>query len=130
MKPETMRDVDPAAIVIARPLGELAISKPDDAIDLKSCAELEWIAVRTRSSMYDIIVLSGGAGEVMIRGGRLFPEFRRAFVTGSIFGGSAVKLGSICVGLRLEFQVEGKSFVTSRIQGVSRHHLSISEGRA
>ena len=124
MKSETMSDVELASIVIAKPLGELAISTPDDAIDLKSCSELEWIAVRTRSSVYDIIVLSGEIGEVMIRGGRFFSEYRRAIMAGSIFGRSGVKLRSICVGLHLEFHFEGKSFVTSRIQAVSRHRLT------
>ena len=130
MKSETMSDVELAASVIAKPLGELAISTPDDAIDLKSCSELEWIAVRTRSSVYDIIVLSAEVGEVMIRGGRFFPEYRRAIMAGSIFGRSGVKLRSICVGLHMEFHFEGKSFVTSRIHAVSRHRLPVAEGRA
>jgi hypothetical protein len=65
----------------------------------------------------------------MIRGGRFFPEYRRAIVTGSIFGGSAVKLRKICVGLHMEMQLDGKSLVTSQIQSVSRHRLSIAEGR-
>ena len=47
--------------------------------------------------------------------------FRRAKIVGSIFGDSAVKLRSICVGLHLEFWVDGKSFVTSRIQAVSHY---------
>src|SRR6185436_11218717 len=44
-------------------------------VDLESCSEREWIVVQTRNSMYDLIVLSGDTGAVMIRGGELFKEF-------------------------------------------------------
>ena len=128
MKSEPMSDE--AAIVIVEPLKELALLTPDEAIDLESCSELDWVVVKTRSSVYDVIVLSGREGEVVIRGGRFFPEFRRAILTGSIFGGSAVKLRSICVGMHLEFHVDDKSFVTSRVQAVTRHRLALPEARA
>ena len=75
MKSETMSDAE-TPILIVKPLDELSTSNPDDPIDLESCSELDWIVVRTRSSVYDVIVLSGQHGEVMIRGGRFFPEFR------------------------------------------------------
>jgi hypothetical protein len=101
------------------PFGDLATSQPDDAIHIDSCPVFQWIVVRTRRSVYDIVVLGGDAGEVMVRGGRFFPEFRRATIAGSTFGGSAVKLRSICVGLRMELHVNGKFFVTSPIQAVS-----------
>jgi len=105
------------------PLEALMSSDLDDAIQLDSCRVFEWIVVTTRRSVYDIIVLSGDEGEVMVRGGRFFPEFRRARVAGSTDGGSALKLKSICVGLRMELNVNGKSFVTSRIQAISDRDL-------
>jgi hypothetical protein len=119
MKSEAMSDAG-TPILIVKPLDELSPSNPDDAIDLESCSELEWIVVRTRASVYDVIVLSGREGEVMIRGGRFFPEFRRASLSGSIVGRSAVKLRTICVGTLLEFRVDDKSFVTSRVEAVTR----------
>ena len=128
MKSEPM--CDEAAIVIVEPLEELALVTPDNTIDLESCDELEWIVVTTRSSVYDVIVLSGREGEVMIRGGRLFPEFRRAILTGSLLGRSAIKSRSICVGMHLEFRVDDKSFVTSRMQAVTRHRVALPEARA
>ena len=77
-----------------------------------------------------MIVLSGDSGLVMVRGGDLFPEFRRATITGARLDGVAVKLGTIAVGLRLEFVVDGKPVVTSRVQAISRHHLLVAEGTA
>ena len=43
----------------------------------------------------------------MVRGGSLFPEFRHAIVTASLFGGIAVLPRTIAVGLNLEFLVDG-----------------------
>jgi hypothetical protein len=113
-------DNTPASIVIATPVEKLADATVDRDLQLASCPALESIVVRTRSSVYELIVLSGDRGEVMIRGGRFFPEFRRATVAGSSFGGSCMKLRSICVGLYLELHTAGRLFVTSRIQAVSR----------
>ena len=118
MKPQTIVDNTPVSTVIATPVERLAAATDHD-IRLESCSELESIVVRTRRSVYEVIVLSGDTGEVMIRGGQFFPEFRRATVVGSTFGGSCITLRSICVGLCLELRVDRKSFVTSRIQSVS-----------
>ena len=92
----------------------------DGVVRLASCSELDHVVVRTERSMYDLIVLDGAACDVMVRGGRYFPEFRRAILAGSTFGGSAVKLRTICIGLHLEFNAGGKSVVTSRVQDISR----------
>ena len=119
MTPETLSGAGALSLVVAVPLEDQATPQPDEAIQLDSCPAFQWIVVRTRRSVYEIIVLSGDAGDVMVRGGRYFPEFRCATVVGSTFGGSAVRLGTICVGCYLELQVDGKSVVTSRIEAVS-----------
>ena len=121
MNRETPSGAEAPSLMVAKLLDQLPALQPDKTIQLDSCSALEWIVVRTRRSVYDIIVLAGEAGDVMVRGGSLFAAFRRAKIVGSIFGDSAVKLRSICVGLHLEFWVDGKSFVTSRIQAVSRY---------
>ncbi len=115
---------------IQTPAGEGSAAWLKDTLQLDSCPELEWITVKTRRSLYDVVVLSGDSGLVLIRGGDLFPEFRRATITGARLGGVAVKLGAIVVGLRLEFVVDGMPVVTSRVQAISRHHLSVAEGTA
>jgi hypothetical protein len=120
MNPETPSAADAPPVGAATLLDHLAARPPSGTIRLESCSALDWITVRTLQSAYDVIVLAGGAGDVMIRGGRLFPQFRRARIVGSTFGGSAAKLRSICVGLHLELCVDGKSFVTSRIEAASR----------
>jgi len=89
-------------------------------VALDSCSDFEWIVVRTKHSVYEIFVVCGKHGSAFVRGGRLFPTFRHATVAGSMIGAVAVALRSIVVGLHLELRIDGKSFVTSRIQSVSR----------
>jgi hypothetical protein len=91
-----------------------------DAIRLDGCSPFERIAVRTLNTDYTVVVLRGSAGDVLVRGGHFFAEFRRARLSGSTFGGSAIRLGMIEVGSRLELLVNGKPIVTSTIQSVSR----------
>ena len=40
------------------------------AIHIYSCAELETIVVKTRSSVYELVVLRGDRGDVLLRGGK------------------------------------------------------------
>jgi hypothetical protein len=125
MKSDTLPDVAEGQPAVLNTPAEPAGAKADDAIALESCSALEWIAVRTRHSVYDLIVLGGGSGDVMVRGG-LFPDFRHATVAGSTCGGIAVKLRTICVGCHLELYVDGESVITSRIESVSRDRLRIA----
>ena len=119
MNPVTLSGAGELSFAVAMPLEDQATPQPDEAIQLDSCDAFQWIIVRTRRSVYEIFVLCGEAGEVMVRGGRYFPEFRHATIAGSTFGGCAVRVGSICPGCYMELEVDGKSFVTSRIETVS-----------
>ena len=111
-------------------IGERAAARLGDVVELGACPELAWITVKTSRSSYDVVVLDGDTGDVMVRGGSHFPEFRRATVTGSLFSGIAVMLRTIAVGLNLEFVIDGASVVTSRVQAISRLHLPVVEGGA
>jgi hypothetical protein len=111
-------------------IGDRAASQLGDYVELDTCSELERIIVKTARSAYEVVVLAGDTGAVLVRGGSLFPEFRRATITGSLFGGIAVKLRTIAVGLNLEFLVDGTSVITSRVRAISRHHVPVVEGRA
>ena len=91
-----------------------------NAVHLKSCSPLETVVVNTRSSVYELIVLQGDRGEVFVRGGTMLPDFRRARFVGSTRGGTALKLNTIDVGLRMEFNFGGQIMVTSAVQAISR----------
>jgi hypothetical protein len=90
------------------------------AIRLDSCMPFEHIAVRTRRTDYEVVVLPGSTGDVLVRGGRFFEEFQRARLAGSTFGGTAIRVHTIEVGCALELQVDGTRIVTSPIEAVSR----------
>ncbi len=91
----------------------------NDGIQIDSCSALDRIVVRTLNNVYEVIVLDGGAGEVMIRGGRFFPEFSRARLAGATAGGKVKSLG-IYVGLRMELYVDDQPIVTSKVRRISR----------
>ena len=93
---------------------------PCHAIHLDSCLPFERIVVRTRMSDYEVVVLNGASGEVLVRGGRYFSEFWLARLAGSTRGGTAIRVRTIEVGCRLELHVDGNTIVTSTIQAVSR----------
>jgi hypothetical protein len=64
--------------------------------------ELTTLAVQTSNSLYEITVLNGHTGEVLVRGGDFFPERTAARLEGSTCGGSILKRRGIYVGLRME----------------------------
>jgi hypothetical protein len=92
----------------------------EETFDLDACQAFERIVVKTERSVYELVVLSGSDGDVMVRGGRFFPQFKRARIVGSTGRGSAVRLKTLTVGLRLELIAGRERFVTSRIEGIYR----------
>ena len=112
--------LDRMDVVVALPFERWAAAASDSAIQVDSCRAFERIVVWTQYSVYELIVLSGTDGDVLVRGGRRFPEFRRARLAGSTAGGSALSLRRVDVGRRMELRVDGKRLLTSTIQAISR----------
>jgi hypothetical protein len=116
-QPDTEVCVAPEAVVV---LERSAVHASSEALHLKSCAPSETILVHTRCSVYELIVVRGDRGEVLVRGGKMLPEFRRATFMGSSAGGTALKPNTIDVGLRMEFNFGGEIMVTSVVREVAR----------
>jgi hypothetical protein len=89
----------------------------DDGVQIDQLHGLDRLQVRTRNSIYDIIV--SGSGDVMIRGGRFFPVYTRAVILGSSLGGAFLKLGGIYRGFSMEIVFDGTRIVTSSVESVS-----------
>ena len=87
-------------------------------IDLSRLAGLEQFVVRTKNTRYELTVLSPSTGEVLVRGGRFFPEHTRAQFAGSSLGGSFLKLRTIHPGFLMEFLHEGQRIVTTRVREI------------
>jgi hypothetical protein len=96
----------------------------DEGIQIEACSPLDHFVVETQNSVYDLVVVSPKDGDVLVRGGRLFPDFRQAQLVGATAGGHTIKLLGIHVGLRLELLVDRRSVVTSRVRSVYRAALA------
>jgi hypothetical protein len=91
------------------------------SIHILSCTPSETIVVKTGSSVYELIVVGGDCGEVLVRGGRHFTKFCSALFAGSMRNGGAVERHTIDIGLRMKFYFENLVIITSAVQSLSRH---------
>jgi hypothetical protein len=90
------------------------------SIHIDSCATRETIVVTTCSSVYELIVLRGDRGHILVRGGRDFPKFRRALFIGSMADDGSVAPRTIDIGLRMRFISGNRLFLTSPVRSICR----------
>lgn len=90
-----------------------------DGVQVEQLPPLQGVQVRTRNTIYDITVIDGVSGEVLITGGRFFPVPTRARLNGCTLGGSCLKWRGLYTGLRMEIQMGRESVVTTRIRAVA-----------
>jgi hypothetical protein len=64
--------------------------------------KLTTLAIQTSNNLYEITVLNGHTGEVLVRGGEFFPVRTPVRLEGSTCGGLILKRRGIYVGLRME----------------------------
>ncbi len=79
-----------------------------EGVQLEAMQDMDTLNVRTENSTYEITVICGRTGEILIRGGRFFPEFTPARLAGSSLGGSFLKLRGIYVGFNLEVHFDAE----------------------
>jgi hypothetical protein len=87
----------------------------DQGVQIDQMEELATLAVRTRNTVYEITVLNGHTGEVLVRGGEFFPERTAVRLEGSSFGGSILKWRGIYIGLRMEIVPEPVEMVSKTV---------------
>jgi hypothetical protein len=101
---------------MSRPSGALLDAWSDaewnSGVQIEDIEELTTLAVRTTNSLYEITVLNGHTGEVLVRGGEFFPERTPVRLEGSTCGGSILKRRGIYVGLRMEIAPEPVELVS------------------
>ena len=89
-----------------------------DGMQVDALHDLDMLLVRTMNTVYEITVVTARTGEVIVRGGRFFPEPTRAVILGSSLGGAFLKLRGIYCGFALEVYACGTRIVTSAVQSV------------
>ncbi len=89
-----------------------------DGLQLESVDDFTDIHVQTRNSLYEITAIDGFSREIVVRGGRFFPEKTRAHLAGSSLGGGFLKLGGIYVGFSLEIVYSEDTIITTRIRSI------------
>jgi hypothetical protein len=93
------------------------------SIDLGSCTAWDTIVVKTRASVYVLVVLRGDAGNVLVRGGSHFRGFRRVSFAGSIADDGSLHPPTIDIGLHMQFICENRLVTTSGVQSLSRRRF-------
>jgi hypothetical protein len=88
----------------------------EDGVQVDQLRALERLEVRTRNSLYEILI--GDNGDVLVKGGRFFPEYTRAVVLGCSLGGAFLKIGGIYRGFSMEILCGGTRIVTSTVEAV------------
>jgi hypothetical protein len=73
------------------------------------------LLVRTRHSLYRLVVVDGLENQVLIQGGRLFNEPTQGRLNGATASGCALKTGWISLGLRMELSVGRERIRTSPV---------------
>lgn len=89
-----------------------------DGMQVDAARDLDLLIVRTMNTVYEITVVTARTGEVIVRGGRFFPQPTRAVILGSSLGGAFLKLRGIYCGFALEVYACGTRIVTSAVQSV------------
>ncbi|HET9217296.1 MAG TPA: hypothetical protein VFR18_09975 [Terriglobia bacterium] len=90
-----------------------------DGIQIDHVDDLETVVVETQNSTYDITIIDGIEGEVMVRGGQFFPQLTPAHLSGASMRGSFLKLRGIYLGFCMEFLHEGKRIITSSVRRIA-----------
>ena len=100
-----------------------------DGMQVDALRDLDMLLVRTMNTVYDITVVTARTGEVIVQGGRFFPQPTRAVILGSSLGGAFLKLRGIYCGFALEVYASGTRIVTSAVQSVRCVEDAVSTGR-
>jgi ATP dependent DNA ligase C terminal region len=96
-----------------------------DGLQVDRLSALDELAVQTRNSLYRMVLLDPLRGEVLVQGGRFFPDSTRAQFAGCSLGGAFLKLRGIHIGFRMEIHFGLETIITSDVLSVE----VISSGR-
>jgi len=100
-----------------KPIGADERAAERDGIDLCVLPAGTRCVIDTSNSQYHIITLGRGS-EVLVEGGKYFPQLVTAPLTGSVAGEHSLRPGWITVGRPMEIDEGMRRVVTSRVRAI------------
>jgi hypothetical protein len=79
--------------------------------------DLQSLIVETQNNTYEVTILCGERGDILLRGGS-FRDRTPVQLSGASLAGSLLKLRGIYVGLNMEFEYDGRYILTSPVQRI------------
>ena len=103
---------------------EAEAAEKSEGVMIKDLPPGQILAIKTKNSTYRIIVLNSAEGLVQLSGGNTEKitgqKEVEATVSGSTWGGSAMKAGFLGVGMSIEFALgKGRIMTTSPVKKIS-----------
>ena len=89
-----------------------------NGLQIDHTEDMEKLAVRTRNSLYEITIIEGRSGEILVRGGQFFLELTPARLAGATLGGCFCKMRGIYVGFRMDINANGQRTVTTPVESI------------
>jgi len=89
-----------------------------NGVQVDHMEDMEKLVVQTRNSLYEITIIEGRSGEILVRGGQFFPELTPARLAGATLGGSFCKMRGIYTGFRMEINANGLRTVTTPVESI------------
>jgi hypothetical protein len=90
-----------------------------NGVQIDRMEDMEKLAVQTWNTLYEITIIEGRCGEILVRGGQFFPELTPARLTGATLGGCFCKMRGIYVGFRMEINDSRQRTVTSPVVSIA-----------
>jgi len=90
-----------------------------EGLQLSTLNTLDVLHIRTRNTLYEITILDAASADVLVRGGRFFPEHRRAILSGSSLGGACLKLHGVYVNFCMEINTGILRIVTTAVESIA-----------
>lgn len=100
-------------------LGHWSDSSWTSGIQVDRMEDMKKLEIRTRNSLYQITIIDGRSGEILIRGGRLFLQLTPANLAGATLGGCICKLRGIYGGFLMEFTANGQRTITTPVEWIA-----------
>ena len=90
-----------------------------NGVQIDHMPDMQRVHVRTHNSLYEITVIDGRHGDILVRGGQFFPELTEAHLAGATMGGCFCKMRGIYCGFRMEINGNGQRIITPPVKTIS-----------